>query len=910
MTESEFRAQFQVPAEARYVLMFSQSSHLDWDWKVTFPTLCNDPSSLYFTMAPPRSPAFQIFDQAVGLMLQYKTAAVPYYYSVAEIGFLQSYAESTPQRLANLRAAGTFLHLCGGGITSPDNLLPHGETFIRNSLVAKRWYSAALALPVTNLWVPDDFGHDSQLPVVVSAMGLVGAGFARVPGTPNQTPPSNPLQTSVDSIAQTLTDEGADFRWYAADGSMIIGHWLCENLKTETANYYCQGDSIDSDGTSPAQTNSRILGYFKQNQPSSPTPYIFVAIGCDFAPPKSGLLTFLANWNQGTGSASYAGTGAYAVAATFDHYIQQVALSASDLKARNFDPTPYWLGFYASRPANKILHYSASRALLAAEVLGVIAGAASGQRGGNAQRLSAEQAAWSVLVPSTHHDYITGTSDNDSEMMDVNALEQLPRLQLAQTLASDLRGDSVRALAQGIAADVPQGVGQSFPVVVCNALGFARSGLVALPDGAGIGAQSVAGATYDAVQPAHDGSLLFSASAPSLGYSTVYLSTNPASGSTRPLTISEAAGSVTLANEYLRAVINAQGDLSAIADLTIGSSSMLNGSANRLAFYTDNGNIYRYGNEGGGDGMTPVMPSSSVSGPLQVLETGPLRLMVQSTSNITLNQQTFAVTRTYTLVAGEPFLRMSITGALPASTSLFVQFGFRDRPIDALTRGTTYHWTDQKMVLYWQPPVFHATHDFVIPTSNQQRVCAIYHEAVPSWGYDAAGNLLGNVLRNTLGQAALGAAAADVGVHTQHYALRVVAGLGLPETAIPLREAMQFHTPMLAAAVAPPPLSSRIYPPQYSLAAVEATCPAILTVAKAADDAPGDLILRVYQPTNNAHTVPVTTSVDASRAAVQTALEGPFENRPVNATLTSATSNGMIINMQNALATIRLPGVL
>jgi alpha-mannosidase len=164
-TEQEIREELGIPDAAQRVILFSQSSHLDWDWLETFPTLCDDPNNPYFSYGsdPAKQPAFSIFDAAVALVTANQGQTPPYYYSVAEIGFLQAYAESTAARLQGLKDCGTFLHLCGGGITSPDNLLPHGEAFLRNFLVAQTWYAATLGLPVMNVWIPDDFGHDSQL---------------------------------------------------------------------------------------------------------------------------------------------------------------------------------------------------------------------------------------------------------------------------------------------------------------------------------------------------------------------------------------------------------------------------------------------------------------------------------------------------------------------------------------------------------------------------------------------------------------------------------------------------------------------------------------------------------------------------------------------------------------------------
>lgn len=231
----------------------------------------------------------------------------------------------------------------------------------------------------------------------------------------------------------------------------------------------------------------------------------------------------------------------------------------------------------------------------------------------------------------------------------------------------------------------------------------------------------------------------------------------------------------------------------------------------------------------------------------------------------------------------------------------------------SLARGTIYHWADDPMVLYWQPPVFWATHHFVIPKNLDEVVlAAVYQEGMPSWGYDGDGALLGNILRNDYydGSEPYGAGAWDSGLHTQRYALRIPDHLGDPATGQPLQEALRFVTPMRAGTVAPPPLSSNAYPSTYSLASVSSPSSAILTAAKGADTEAADLILRIYQPTNTVQSVELTTAVDASGAIVQTALEGSFQFQQPNAAITIAGSRGTTVQMNNALATLRLPGAL
>ena len=167
--EARVRAELGIPPDAPRVFIFSQSSHLDWDWLRTFDE--------YYQRS-----VDGIFTDALGLLSQYHAAPHHYFYSIAEMGFLQRFVTQHPDLLQPLKDVGQDLRIVGGGITSPDNLLPSGEAFIRDYLVGKTWVDATLGLPIRQAWLPDDFGHDAQLPIVLEAMGFQGVGFARVPG--------------------------------------------------------------------------------------------------------------------------------------------------------------------------------------------------------------------------------------------------------------------------------------------------------------------------------------------------------------------------------------------------------------------------------------------------------------------------------------------------------------------------------------------------------------------------------------------------------------------------------------------------------------------------------------------------------------------------------------------------------
>ena len=83
-----------------------------------------------------------------------------------------------------------------------------------------------------------------------------------------------------------------------------------------------------------------------------------------------------------------------------------------------------------------------------------------------------------MLVPSNHHDFITGTA-----LDDVYQSEQLPRLSAAVSMAEAERDRSLDELAAAVAATPRPG---EQPIAIFNQLGFARAGLVELGPAASV----------------------------------------------------------------------------------------------------------------------------------------------------------------------------------------------------------------------------------------------------------------------------------------------------------------------------------------------------------------------------------------------------------------------------------------
>lgn len=936
---------------SKRLLILDASAHLDWDWLLRFPVLVSDDGSSranwYFRISPdyPSGCSNEIFEQAIDLL-----AVNTNHYSICETAFIRGLAATKPDLFTKLVAVwknNKNLRFTGGGITSPDNLLPHGEAFIRNYLVGHTWLAAnfnGMTSPVS-CWIPDDFGQDPQLPIVLQAMGMIAAGFARVPGThaswkcPVSKTPSMAYALSTDN-------NKIDFTWTAADGSSTIAHWLIGD--------YSQGNNIGKTSDIDICINTN-LGH-------SPTPYIYVPVLNDFSLPNTQLHQVIYDWiHQPPNNVMVA-------AASFEDYTQLVQFHTDKLEApygNQFNANPYYTGCYGSRPLLKRLHYRATRNLLAAEPLSILATLA--QPGGGSNWLQALYDAWDTLVPSTHHDYICGTA-----IPDVFHTEQTSLLQEADTKAEELIQQTMRA----IAGAVNTRSSGATPVVVFNPLGFSRTGIaeIAAADLAGTGVHE----SSAAYQITGDGGLLFAAAAPSLGYTTIDLKraavpAHPAS--VKHLLMPEGQEVYTIQNGLLTATLRRDPrgvwGLISVVDTASATELIKEGSvANDILFYADGGDEYKFGMEvphttpdiQRGHFYNSCTNNDRVSArtweltnvdtritnnQIEVLEQGPLRVVVRTSMLYADSNFTITYNRDYILYANEPMLRMRASGAapmLPAGT-YFDSNSEQNIPIngcavvlsfplagtfDSLVRGTPYHWTNA-MSLCWNEHTFLPVHNFVMPVNEQKPVCAFYHAAMPAWGLnnqwnDASGSFTNDgtlyacAWRNGDGHyfnwvsdsgTPMTQKGTDPDTHVQEYALRIPSGLQGAATGMPLQESLGMVTPLRAI---PAPLQQGILAPEVSLASVNNPA-AIITAAKPGSVQAGDTLFRIYQPSNKSmpvtlHVSPLITAGKPGplTAKGQTALEKDLTPDAASKLNLHTSGNDVSFTMNYALATVAVKG--
>jgi alpha-mannosidase len=933
------RHQLAIHDDASFVLFLEQSSHLDWDWTSTFLDYYNGGSG--------HNPVYQTYSDAITELKANQTNSPPYYYTFCEMSYLRQYLQDPnySNQTSVLQGLLDVISISGGGITSAENLVCHGEAFIRNYLIGRQWIANTLNvvpadLSVTQLWIPDDFGHDSQLPIVAQAMGYQGVAFERIPLDPFAPWGENAVLTA-NAPPQVLTNnKELDFMWVASDGSQVQAHWLahgyCEGNPGNTIGSY-QGSNLPWD----SDTQAALTQFVTENQAVTDTtniPYMFVPIDCDFTSPYLNLMEIVANWNacNGFGTSTNCPSpppatvaGVQLVVAPFATFMELVKLHTTDGSGNStlpriqfssapgttiLPPNPSYSGCYVSHPDLKKHHYSATRDLLTAESFETIVEYLAAKDATTWLQIAGQFRTqlynnWNALMPSSHHDYVVGTAPDN-----VYSEEQAPDLIAAHSSAVQTRKQILAAVTSAISAS-PQSGEQ--PVAVFNPIGTARAGLVEMESPGSTKWTSVRiGSQLNPIQIAADGKVLFLSDAPSFGYSTFYLSTQAPNNPSPPKVKSKYdsnKNTYKLSNEYLTADIGVDGIIS-LKDHQ--GNAVLNGTGNQILFYVDGGGIYRFGNEIPGNGQASpavpevpfhvLTPAPSYSATLELIEDGEpgnLRVSVGVKGTFVVDGDSYEFQVVYSLVAGENLLRISTKGKAPSGYSVMVSFPFTSKAT-SLTHGTAYHWDTGYPRTYWtnsasyNPSVdptqveymtFEATHEFVIPQADETMLGAVYHESTPAWAIDTNGNLLGCILRNTPGNYN-GASGTDFAEHLANYAIRPpgttlqspLAGAG---SGGPLGEALQFNNPLIGIPLPASQTGSATLLDQMSVAST-ADPTAIVTAVKAGTMNENELILRVYKPTTSALSVEIM--IDQSIAGLYqqngvlqvsgtTALELPLE---------------------------------
>ena len=395
------RARLGVPDDATTVMVVTESSHWDPNWMYT--------SEQYLRRSVVRT---------LDMVLDQLDADGRRVWSADCVFFLARYWQLRPanrQRLVDHLNSGQ-LRLTNSGVTTPDTVITPTESILRDFLLGQQWLeSIGVDQQPSVLYLPDCFGHSGALPSLALAAGFDRVAMARIDG--GRFPGSDwdlwRRQPRAGSGAEALVNAGSnDFIWRDASGQQVLAHWHPYT--------YSQGDRFDTRALlrvgraqlplgrrGDAAMFDQLDGQAARLKTLARTAYVVCPIGHDFTHPKVGLMDMLDAYNN----QRYPHTGMWVVNAGLDDYLDLVDGHRDDLPVIDFDPNPYWTGFYSSRPNLKFAHRRLVDELLATEAESVADELTAPVGASGTRRLgSGPDSAWWAAVVANHHDFVTGTS--------------------------------------------------------------------------------------------------------------------------------------------------------------------------------------------------------------------------------------------------------------------------------------------------------------------------------------------------------------------------------------------------------------------------------------------------------------------------------------------------------------------
>lgn len=180
---------------------------------------------------------------------------------------LEDYLEIRPEREEELRKWIRRKRLfVGPWYVLADNYLVSGESIIRNLLLGHR-IASSFGHVMNAGYVPDPFGHPSQMPQILRGFGLDSFIFMRGTGAPG-------------------TDESCEFRWVAPDGeSWVYAIWQVHGYGNLAAWGVPPGKPIDTEEVDEEAALQRVEWLLSEYEKWKPaTRYLLFNNGVDHFP--------------------------------------------------------------------------------------------------------------------------------------------------------------------------------------------------------------------------------------------------------------------------------------------------------------------------------------------------------------------------------------------------------------------------------------------------------------------------------------------------------------------------------------------------------------------------------------------------------------------------------------------------
>ncbi|MFZ5518810.1 MAG: glycoside hydrolase family 38 C-terminal domain-containing protein [Candidatus Zhuqueibacterota bacterium] len=328
----------------------------------------------------------------------------------------------------------------------PDEFLISAEAHVRNLIIGMK-VARRFGKPMNVGYMPDPFGHISQMPQILHSFGFDSFIFTR-------------------GMGDELEELGAEFYWQSPDGSKVI-----------TINQpatYCDGASLGYSNVVPpyghiepdmSLARQRISDIIRRHDAYSDLPAILVNNGVDHIEPQPELPVIMDDLQKQFPEYTF-------LHANFEHYIDAVQPHREKLKTYQgeFYQGKYHIiltGVLSTRMYLKQLNYRAQTLLekYAEPILsyGLV-------KGLNAYPEHYLEYAWKLLLQNHPHDSICGCS------VDRVHQDMVPRFHQVAEIAESLVMDQLNALVAN--DDVYDPSAENPSLIVFNPLPYVRSEII------------------------------------------------------------------------------------------------------------------------------------------------------------------------------------------------------------------------------------------------------------------------------------------------------------------------------------------------------------------------------------------------------------------------------------------------
>lgn len=348
---------------------------------------------------------------------------------------LEDYLEIRPQEREHLkRLVAENRILVGPWYILPDEFLVSGEATIRNLMIGHQ-IAGEFGRVMKAGYIPDPFGHISQLPQILAGFGIPSVYFTRGMGD------------EADAM-------NSEFWWQSPDGTKI--------LAVNQVYSYCNAVNLGVDWTPTGRVVNfdkaleQVKGQMEGLARKAATRYLLLNNGCDHVEPQPELAELIRYVNERLEDGEV-------VHSTYEEFAEKVLAEKPKLKTYEGELHkgkyhPLLLGVFSAR---MYIKQANERTQTLLEKWAEPASALAWMHGGNydAQLL---WEAWKLCLKNHPHDSICGCS------IDQVHREMMPRFEQSQQIGEVLTGESLRFLAEKVDTSRKSAPDGSQAVVVFN----------------------------------------------------------------------------------------------------------------------------------------------------------------------------------------------------------------------------------------------------------------------------------------------------------------------------------------------------------------------------------------------------------------------------------------------------------